>query len=143
MRSAGAARQAMTNALPDDVFQAGHRDALLDPAVGHDQIACAIDLDRIALLYVTNKKGGDNVKAALQDILRRDHRLAGLPEIPGVKTALITGAIDAGLIGGVVTEASTRPPIGTPFTVDSLKSSLRSVIATSAISHGVDVDSSI
>jgi hypothetical protein len=133
-------RQAMANALPDDVFQAGHRRALLDPAVGHEQIACAIDLDRIALLYVTNKKGGDNVKAALQDILRRDHRLAGLPEIPGVKTALITGAIDAGLIGGVVTEASTRPPIGTPFTVDSLKSSLRSVIATSAISHGVDVD---
>jgi hypothetical protein len=53
----------------------------LDPGVPHAHIAYAIDLDRIALLYVTNKKGGDNVKAALQDVIRRDHRLAGIDDM--------------------------------------------------------------
>jgi hypothetical protein len=133
-------RQALAMHLPDDIFQAGHRGALLDVGISHDQIACAIDLNRIALLYVTNKKGGDNVKAASQDVVWRDHRLAGLPDFRGVKTALITGAIDAGLIGSIVAEASNPPPLGTPFTIEMLKTSLRSVIATSAISHGVDVD---
>ena len=92
------ARKEMADALPDDIFQAGHRKALLDPNIDHSHIAGIINLNRIALLYVTNKKGGDNVKAALQDVVRRDHRLAGF-DIPGVKTELITGAIDAGLIG--------------------------------------------
>ena len=98
-----------------------------------------INLNRIALLYVTNKKGGDNVKAALQDVVRRDHRLAGF-DVPGVKTELITGAIDAGLIGAIVTEAASGPQVGTPFNVEQIRDSLRCVIATSAISHGVDVD---
>jgi hypothetical protein len=133
-------RKAMAGALPDDVFQEGHREVLLDNSISHDQVATIIDLNRIALLYVTNKKGGDNVKAALQDVVRRDHRLAGLDEIPGVKTALITGAIDAGLIGAIVTEAASKPPVGTPFNMASIRDSLRCVIATSAISHGVDVD---
>ena len=133
-------RKAMASALPDDVFQEGHREVLLDNSVTHDQVATIIDLNQIALLYVTNKKGGDNVKAALQDVVRRDHRLAGLDEIPGVKTALITGAIDAGLIGAIVTEAASKPPVGTPFDMASVRDSLRCVIATSAISHGVDVD---
>jgi hypothetical protein len=133
-------RKAMAGALPDDIFQEGHRQVFLDNSVSHDQVATIIDLNRIALLYVTNKKGGDNVKAALQDVVRRDHRLAGLDEIRGVKTALITGAIDAGLIGAIVTEAASKPPVGTPFNMGSVRDSLRCVIATSAISHGVDVD---
>jgi hypothetical protein len=133
-------RQEMADALPDDIFNAGHRAALLDPKVDHSEIAGIINLDRIALLYVTNKKGGDNVKAALQDVVRRDHRLADFGEMPGVKTELITGAIDAGLIGAIVTEAASVPPLGTPMTMEQLRDSLRSVIATSAISHGVDVD---
>ena len=94
---------------PPDIFRQGHRDVLLDPNVPHAHIAYAVDLDRIALLYVTNKKGGDNVKAALQDVMRRDHRLAGIDDIPGVRTALITGAIDAGLIGAIVDEAARKP----------------------------------
>jgi Helicase conserved C-terminal domain len=133
-------RTEMGEALPDDIFQASHRNALLDRAITHSEVAAIIDLNRIALLYVTNKKGGDNVKAALQDVVRRDHRLAGLDEIPGVKTALITGAIDAGHIGSIVTEAASKPTPGTPFKMDALRDSLRCVIATSAISHGVDVD---
>jgi helicase-like protein len=133
-------RREMAEALPDDVFCAGHRAALLNAGVDHGQIAGIINLNRIALLYVTNKKGGDNVKAALQDVVRRDHRLAGLGEFPGVKTELITGAIDAGLISSIVTEAAAVPPPGTPMKVDQIRDSLRSVIATSAISHGVDVD---
>jgi hypothetical protein len=133
-------RTELANALPDDIFQAGHRDILLSDRIPHAHITHAIDLNRIALLYVTNKKGGDNVKAALQDVVRRDHRLAGFGEIPGVRTALITGAIDAGLIGAIVTEAGTQPAAGTPFSLPAVRDSLRCVIATSAISHGVDVD---
>jgi hypothetical protein len=133
-------RNAMADALPRDIFWKGHRDTLLDANIAHSHIVHVIDLNRIALLYVTNKKGGDNVKAALQDVVRRDHRLAGFGEIPGVRTALITGAIDAGLIGAIVTEAATQPAPGTPFSLAAIRDSLRCVIATSAISHGVDVD---
>jgi hypothetical protein len=97
-------------------------------------------LCRTGDLYVTNKKGGDNVKAALLDVIRRDHRLAGIEDIPGVRTALITGAIDAGLINAIVTEAGQRPAVGSPFRPEALRDPLRGVIATSAISHGVDVD---
>lgn len=135
-----AVRQELASVLPMDIFCPGHRTILLDPKVPHAHIAFAIDLDRIALLYVTNKKGGDNVKAALQDVIRRDHRLAGIDNIPGVRTALITGAIDAGRIGAIVNEAARKPAVGAPFRVDTLRDSLRGVIATSAISHGVDVD---
>lgn len=133
-------REALAAALPSDIFRDGHRAALLDRTVGHSEIAYAVDLDRIALLYVTNKKGGDNVKAALQDVIRRDHKLAGIEDIPGVRTALITGAIDAGLINAIVAEAGQKPKVGSPFKPEVLKDSLRGVIATSAISHGVDVD---
>ena len=90
----------------------------------HAHIAYAIDLDRIALLYVTNKKGGDNVKAALQDVIRRDHRLAGIDDMPGVRTALITGAIDAGRIGAIVDEAARKPAVGAPFKVEALRDAL-------------------
>jgi hypothetical protein len=135
-----AVRRELADVLPWDIFRQGHRNALLDPDVPHANIAYAIDLDRIALLYVTNKKGGDNVKAALQDVIRRDHRLAGINGIPGVRTALITGAIDAGRIGAIVDEAARKPAVGAPFKVETLRDSLRGVIATSAISHGVDVD---
>lgn len=133
-------RRALADALPSDIFWQGHRDCLLDKSIEHAHIAYVVDLNRIALLYVTNKKGGDNVKAALQDVIRRDHRLSGIDNIPGVRTALITGAIDAGLIGSIVTEAAYKPPVGTPFSFSALQDSLRGVIATSAISHGVDVD---
>jgi Helicase conserved C-terminal domain len=135
-----AMRRELADLLPSDIFRQGHRNVLLDPAVPHAHIAYAIDLDRIALLYVTNKKGGDNVKAALQDVIRRDHRLAGIDDIPGVRTALITGAIDAGRIGAIVDEAARKPAVGSPFKVETLRDALRGVIATSAISHGVDVD---
>jgi hypothetical protein len=135
-----AIREALADALPPDIFRDGHRATLLDRNVDHSDITYAVDLDRIALLYVTNKKGGDNVKAALQDVIRRDHKLAGIEDIPGVRTALITGAIDAGLINAIVTEAGQKPAVGSPFRSDALRDSLRGVIATSAISHGVDVD---
>jgi hypothetical protein len=134
------ARRELADALPSDVFRQGHRNSLLNPGIDHSHITYTVDLNRIALLYVTNKKGGDNVKAALQDVIRRDHRLAGIEDVPGVRTALITGAIDAGLIGAIVTEAAQKPPMGTPFSFETVRTSLRGVIATSAISHGVDVD---
>jgi ATP-dependent helicase YprA (DUF1998 family) len=73
-------------------------------------------------------------------VVRRDHRLAGIDDIRGVRTALITGAIDAGRIGSIVDEAARKPAVGTPFKAEALRDSLRGGIATSAISHGVDVD---
>jgi hypothetical protein len=133
-------RRELADVLPSDIFRQGHRTVLLDPDVPHSHVAYTIDLDRIALLYVTNKKGGDNVKAALQDVIRRDHRLAGIDDMPGIRTALITGAIDAGRIGAIVDEAARKPASAAPFKVETLRDSLRGVIATSAISHGVDVD---
>ena len=45
-----------------------------------------------------------------------------------------------GLIGAIVTEAGQKPAVGSPFRPEALRDSLRGVIATSAISHGVDVD---
>ena len=135
-----AVRRELADALPSDIFRQGHREVLLDPDVPHAHIAYSVELARIALLYVTNKKGGDNVKAALQDVVRRDHRLAGIEDIPGVRTALITGAIDAGRIKAIVDEAASKPQVGAPFEAEALRNSLRGVIATSAISHGVDVD---
>jgi Helicase conserved C-terminal domain len=135
-----AARRELADALPSDIFRQAHYDAMLDATIDHSHMAYSVDLNRIALLYVTNKKGGDNIKAALQDVIRRDHRLARIEDIQGVRTALITGAIDAGLIGSIVTEAAHKPPAGTPFSAVAFRESLRGVIATSAISHGVDVD---
>ena len=133
-------RRELADVLPSDIFRQGHRTVLLDPDVDHSHIAYAIDLDRIALLYVTNKKGGDNVKAALQDVIRRDHRLAGIDDIPGVRTALITGAIDAGRSGPSLTEAARKPAARGAFQAGGVAGLVRGVIATSAISHGVDVD---
>lgn len=50
-----AIREALADALPPDIFRDGHRATLLDRNVDHSDIAYAVDLDRIALLYVTNK----------------------------------------------------------------------------------------
>lgn len=102
-----------------------------------DEIATVLDLHRIALTYVTNKKGGDQIMAAEAEETRKRHLNENVP-IAGLDTRLITGSVEQGEIQEVVRLAQERNLPGEPF--KALSKVLRSVIATSAISHGVDVE---
>ncbi|MGZ0103060.1 helicase-related protein [Achromobacter sp. KK8] len=102
-----------------------------------DALATLVDLHRISLTYVTNKKGGDQIMAAEFEETRKKHEDLGL-DISDLQTRLITGSVAQGEIQATVREAQRRPDPGQPF--GPLTSELRSVIATSAISHGVDVE---
>ena len=112
-----------------------HRAALERASVS--ELATLIDLHRIALTYVTNKKGGDQILAAEHSETGKRHVSAGTP-LDGFRTALISGSVEQGQISAAVEEAQRRPTPGDAF--DDLKDSLRSIVATSAISHGVDID---
>lgn len=103
----------------------------------YSALATAVDLHRIALTYVTNKKGGDQIMAAEAEEARKRH-LNACESLVGLDTRLITGSVEQGEIQAVVQAAQTRDEPGEPFT--PLSKVLRSVIATSAISHGVDVE---
>ena len=116
-------------------LQTLHRQALLDASIS--ELATVLDLHRIALTYVTNKKGGDQIMAAENEETRKRHLNESVP-LDGLDTRLITGAVEQGEIQEVVRLAQERDPPGQPFT--PLSKVLRSVIATSAISHGVDVE---
>lgn len=100
-------------------------------------LATLVDLHRISLTYVTNKKGGDQIMAAEFEEARKKHEDLGL-DITDLQTRLITGSVAQGEIQATVQAAQKRPDPGKPF--GDLTSELRSVIATSAISHGVDVE---
>ena len=116
------------------------RSAALQKLVDESKIAeimALLDLHRIALTYVTNKKGGDQVIDALEAQARRDHELAG-QDLPEFRGDLITGGIDMGVIQDVMRRAEAGVPLGTPY--PDVSETLRSIVATSAISHGVDVD---
>lgn len=106
-------------------------------AADASQLATLIDLHRIALTYVTNKKGGDQIMAAEAEETRKRHLNEGI-ELEGLDTRLITGSVEQGEIQAVVDTAQRRVPPGQPQ--PPIREQLRSVIATSAISHGVDVD---
>src|SRR6185437_6448508 len=58
--------------------------------------------------------------------------------IKDLRTDLITGSVSQGEIQNTVQEAQSRPQPGKPL--EDLDTVLRSVIATSAVSHGVDVE---
>jgi hypothetical protein len=120
---------------------AGHWTALLS----------LVDLHRIMLTYVTNKKGGDQILSALEDEVREAHRLMGPrysldgPEGLEYATALISGGVDIATIQGVVHQAQGRvafPAEDVPFDpeVHHPRRGLRQIVATSAVSHGVDVE---
>lgn len=104
-----------------------------DPAV----LPTLLDLMRISLTYVTNKKGGDQVIDAFREEVikihkRHDRRLGQL------LTRLISGGVDVAQIQNVMREAEGLHRPGNTF--PNLEHSLRNIVATSAISHGVDVD---
>lgn len=111
--------------------------ARLIEACSADSLLTLIDLHRIALTYVTNKKGGDQIIDAERTEFEKLHHAEGFPN-HGLASDLITGAIDAAQIQAVVRRAEAKPKPGELF--PDLNETLRSVIATSAVSHGVDVE---
>ncbi|MCF3638861.1 helicase [Rhizobium sp. TRM95111] len=114
------------------------RRAAIDRAVNDgriDEIMALVDLHRIALCYVTNKKGGDQVIDALHSAVRQKHHASGL-EHDRFISRLISGGVDMQEIQRVMKQAETPFEAGYP----NVGETLRSIVATSAISHGVDVD---
>ncbi len=59
------------------------------------ELATIVDLHRIALTYVTNKKGGDQIMAAEFEETRKRHAERQLP-ITDLRTDLITGSVVPG-----------------------------------------------
>lgn len=106
----------------------------------NEALATLVDLHRISLTYVTNKKGGDQIMAAENDTTGKIHEAEGIDQFEGLHTKLISGAVSAGEIEEVIKTAENRPDPGEPFENILSDNLLRSVVATSAISHGVDVD---
>ncbi len=96
-----------------------------------------VDLHRIALTYVTNKKGGDQVIDTEKVQFEKLHKIEGYAD-QTLSSELISGAVSAADIQDIVRRAETRVDVNKPF--PELNNTLRSVIATSAISHGVDVE---
>lgn len=96
-----------------------------------------VDLHRISLTYVTNKKGGDQVIDTEKVQFEKLHLAEGI-EGQALASELISGAVSAAEIQDIVRRAETRVGVNQPF--PDLSETLRSVIATSAISHGVDVE---
>lgn len=129
------ARGLLEDGISAGPLQAEYRAAV--KAATASELATLVDLHRISLTYVTNKKGGDQIMAAEFEETRKKHEEQGL-DIQDLCTRLITGSVAQGEIQATVQAAQTRPDPGQPFT--PLSDELRSVIATSAISHGVDVE---
>lgn len=100
------------------------------------EILALVDLHRIALAYVTNKKGGDQVIDALDAAVHQRHRQAH-QRFTTFSSRLISGGVDMKEIQEVMTLAERSFP-GEDY--PPLADTIRSIIATSAISHGVDVD---
>lgn len=96
-----------------------------------------LDLMRISLTYVTNKKGGDQVIDAFREEVAKLHRRYSRT-LTQVHTRLISGGVDVAQIQEIMREAEAGSGPGEPF--PSLEQLLRNIVATSAISHGVDVD---
>ncbi len=115
-----------------------HR-AAIDRAVGlgrEADIMALIDLHRIALAYVTNKKGGDQVIDALSAAVEQEHRRIGRAHA-AFDSRLISGGVDMKEIQAVM-EAADRSFAGADY--PDVADTVRNIVATSAISHGVDVD---
>lgn len=115
-----------------------HR-AAIDRAVAEGReadIMALVDLHRIALAYVTNKKGGDQVIDALSAAVDHEHRRIGRAH-SAFDSRLISGGIDMKEIQAVM-EAADRSFAGSDY--PDIADTVRNIVATSAISHGVDVD---
>lgn len=103
-----------------------------------DDLATLIHLHKVGLTYVTNKKGGDQIVAEQSGTFRREHEQAGYGRYDTIRSELITGAVDAAQIQNVIEIAKGNLVPGAE--IEQLSEGLRSIVATSAVSHGVDVD---
>jgi hypothetical protein len=104
-----------------------------DPAI----LLTLVDLMRISLTYVTNKKGGDQVIDAFREEVAKFHHRYGR-KLAHFRNRLISGGVDVAEIQEIMREAESGHAAGEEFA--DLDQSLRNIVATSAISHGVDVD---
>ena len=107
--------------------------AVANPAL----LPTLLDLMRISLTYVTNKKGGDQVIDAFREEVAKVHVRHGRT-LSQLHTRLISGGVDVAQIQEIMREAEGLQRPGDDF--PDLQQSLRNIVATSAISHGVDVD---
>ncbi len=129
----------LLNALtPGTALSAFHERAIKacaksDPAI----LPTLVDLMRISLTYVTNKKGGDQVIDAFREEVAKVHQRHAR-KLDQLLTRLISGGIDVAQIQEIMREAEGGLRPGDDF--PDLATSLRNIVATSAISHGVDVD---
>ncbi|HZR03085.1 MAG TPA: helicase-related protein [Burkholderiales bacterium] len=130
-----AAREQLVAHLSEGLLHVQHERLLREATP--ERLATLLDLHRIGLTYVTNKKGGDQIIDAERTEFEKLHQKDGFPA-HALNSDLITGAVDAGQIQRVVRRAETRPQPGEAFL--ELNDTLRSIIATSAVSHGVDVE---
>lgn len=139
--SAGEVGQVITAlcaALPqDDPLSPVRAAALQGLEPSPEVLASLLDLQRISLTYVTNKKGGDQIIETLASQVDRDQSMAAVGDIPFL-TALISGGVTIAEIQDVMRQAEGSTEPGRPF--EPLDTVLRNIVATSAISHGVDVD---
>lgn len=111
----------------------------LSSAGRFDHVLALLDLHRVSITYVTNKKGGDQIIDALDSFTRAEHARCGAP-ITMFPTRLISGGVDMRDIQEVMRlcEDGLSPREAWPDVASPTL--LRNVVATSAISHGVDVD---
>ncbi|MDY0885394.1 DEAD/DEAH box helicase [Dongia soli] len=113
------------------------RDVLASSTDNRHVLASLLDLHRISLVYVTNKKGGDQIIETLASQVEHDQKECGIGDLP-FETELISGGITIAEIQDVMEKAEKRPSKSQAF--EPLGTVLRNIVATSAISHGVDVD---
>jgi hypothetical protein len=121
----------LVDGLPNNPLTPFWSKALL--ALDCDTLHSLLDLFRIALVYVNSKRGGDQVIEAIAEDSHRGHLLLGEP-FRQLRTELISGGVDISAIQRVMSLALE------PVKGDDIDGSLREIVATSAISHGVDVD---
>lgn len=129
------AREELSRWITRGPLHAQHTRVIL--TASPETLLTLVDLHRIALTYVTNKKGGDQVIDTEKTQFDKLHDENGL-QGQVLASELLSGAVSAGEIQAIVRRAEARVSSGHEF--PSLNNTLRSVIATSAISHGVDVE---
>ena len=84
-----------------------------------------IDLHRIALAYVTNKKGGDQIIDALHSAVEKEHMVLGRPQL-AFDSRLISGGVDMAEIQGVMQDAE-EPFAGIDY--PDIGETVRSIVA--------------
>src|SRR6185295_879099 len=103
----------------------------------YERLSALVDLHRIELTYVTNKKGGDQILSAIKAEVDEIHEAMGAEyTLTDFKVELISGGVDVKGIQSVIRKAEE------PFNPmhNDVADMLRGIVATSAISHGVDVE---